>query len=146
MNRRKITLTALFAFPILISGIGCTAAPNTTAVPTAAAQSAQFPDGIYVEGRFQWKLTTGHYEQSDTSVNGVPTKGTYVIAGDLITITEPLPDPQEGDWLCYNPPRTYSYRWAFDGKALTFTNYDDPCGQRASFFTQLPWSYSGPAK
>ncbi len=48
--------------------------------------------------------------------------------------------PAQGTYGCVAlDPGTGTYKWAFDGKTLTFTSLEDQCPRRVTQLTKHPW-------
>lgn len=99
-------------------------------LPSVKGQE-KFPTGTYTGGAFT--LSVGDDGIHTVSTEGkVVVKGNYVVAKDQITFTD-----KEGDYACVGQAGTY--KWAFDGKALSFTKVEDQCDGRVQGLTAQAW-------
>ncbi len=103
----------------------------------AAAGAPQPPLGVYTN-----PLTT-HLSAELTLLHGgrytlnfkdlhFGTQGTWTSSGDQIVFTE------TGGGDCTGEQGTY--KWVWDGKALTFTSVQDRCFERTDDFQSGPWT------
>ena len=100
-------------------------------LPIARAQD-KFPTGTYTGGAFT--LSVGADGVHTVSTEGkVVVKGTYVVDKDKISFTD-----KEGDFACLG--QTGTYKWASDGKTLSFTKVEDECEGRAQGLGGQPWA------
>jgi hypothetical protein len=91
----------------------------------------KFPTGTFAGGSFT--ISLGADKVHTVSTEGrVVVKGTYVVEKDQITFTD-----QEGEFAC--PGQPGKYKWAFDGKSLSFTKVEDNCDGRVQGLTAQPW-------
>ncbi len=127
-DRRALTALSM-VIVISMMAYGC----STPAAPTATVPPPSFPDGVYTIAENKLKFQNGHFAlltQFDQEI----AQGTVVINGHRLTFSETDSAPECGPE--FSP---YSYEWAFDGKALTFSHPDDKCEGRTSFLMEYPW-------
>lgn len=110
------SLTSLLAMPLLFWSV---------------RGQEKFPTGTYAGGGFE--LALGADGVHTVSQDGkVVVKGNYVVDKDQITFND-----KEGDFACLG--QTGKYKWAFDGKNLSFTKVQDECDGRGQGLTAQAW-------
>jgi hypothetical protein len=119
------------ASPIRRSGataaIGCALALVTV---TVAGGQAQFPTGTFANGSLTITFNSNG-THSVTDSGNVVVRGTYVVKGDEISLTD-----KDGEYACDGTGR---YLWQYDGKALTLKYLLDDCGGRVDGLTNKEW-------
>ncbi len=148
MNAVKTTALALFGVVVvLFAASGCTpmttpAIPTSTPAPapTATAPAAGILDGVYAIDTYKLKFQGSHFTLL-TEFDQEWAQGHFAINGNQITFTDEDFAPE-----CGPETSPYTYGWAFDGKALTFSNPGDKCEGRSSFMLEKPWIFKGPTQ
>ncbi|HEX6269438.1 MAG TPA: hypothetical protein VFZ43_04335 [Anaerolineales bacterium] len=101
-----------------------------------ATPAARFTTGIYTNPSSQYGaemelLEDGTYVSSSPNTL-IPVRGTYLVTDDEVVFSE------TADGHCIEIPGTY--KWAFDGKAITFTVVEDQCALRRIALQSGPWA------
>ena len=92
---------------------------------------AKFPTGTYSGGPYEVAFSADGVH-TVSNEGKVVVKGTYVVDKDQISLTD-----KEGDFACVG--QTGTYKWAFDGKNLSFIKVEDACDGRVQGLTGQPW-------
>ncbi len=145
MNVVKVSLiTFCCAVVVSFTVVSCTSAPAPTLptstpmpAPTATVPPAGIPDGTYAIDTYKLKFQGSHFTLL-TEFDQEWAQGHFAINGSQITFTDEDFAPE-----CGPETSPYTYGWAFDGKALTFSNPSDKCEGRSSFMMEKPWIFKG---
>lgn len=101
----------------------------------ASPSASELPLGIYknantLHGAETLTLMDGGRFIQDVPERGARPEGTWVVAGDRISFTE------TAGGVCNE---TGTYKWTFDGRALTLTVIQDSCYPELEDFISGPW-------
>jgi hypothetical protein len=130
MFKKRISsgLTVLAMVGLALGAIGCTqqsaAQATATHVPASAVPTGNFSNqgafmSFYTDGTYMWGVSDGSFNAT----------GTYTVNGNQISL--------QNDTWCLAMIGTYT--WAYDGGNLTFSGFDDKCGDRWGFMEANPW-------
>ena len=97
----------------------------------SANAQEKFPTGMFAGGAFTITFATDGVHTVSTE-GKVVVKGTYTVEKDQLTFTD-----KEGDFACVG--QVGKYKWAYDGKSLSFTKVQDECEGRVQGLTAQPW-------
>jgi hypothetical protein len=94
-------------------------------------------DNIGYDTAGRWELTLAEGNRySFTYLAFLFAEGRYTLTQDQIVFSD-----EEGPYACTGPgEETATYKWDFDGKALTLTTIEDECIVRNVVLTAHPWS------
>jgi hypothetical protein len=131
MKSSRFTNSFFLAFILITASLavsGCASSLSATPTP-------QLTTGIYANPSSRYGvelklLEDGVYTTSSPDAL-IPIRGTYAAMEDQVVFTETK------DGHCIDIPGTY--KWAFDGEALTFTVVEDQCSLRRIALQSGPW-------
>jgi hypothetical protein len=109
-----------------------------TAASSRPAAAADFPVGAYTIGEFTITFAdAGQYRVSKGEE--VVVEGEYKVNGDQLLLTD-----KGGSMACSAAgQQTGTYRWKYEGDALTLTKVEDACPGRSAAITAAPWKRKG---
>jgi len=122
MNAQKIRSGIIGS----VSIIAMIAVPFVVAAPT-------FPTGTYKAGEISIQFDDhGHVRVGQG--DHILVEGQFVVSADQIKLTD-----ESGPMACSKGEETGSYRWKYEGEALSFSKLDDPCDGRSGDLLGRQW-------
>jgi hypothetical protein len=105
----------------------------STITMAVAVAAPTFPTGKYKAGEISIQFDDhGHLKVSEGDRTLVD--GRFVANADQIKLTD-----ESGPMACSEDEATGSYRWKYEGEALSFSNLDDRCDGRSGDLSGRPW-------
>jgi len=88
----------------------------------------------YVVGDWEITFDQEHHYSVTKNEDFLAAEGNCTVTEDEIVFID-----ERGPWACFDPDeRNGTYKWAFDGQALTLTKVKDGCPGRNYVFTAQP--------
>jgi hypothetical protein len=131
MKNSRFQDSFFLAFILITASVAVWGCASTA----SATPPSQITTGTYTNPSSRYGVELKLFEDAiynTSSPNAlIPIQGTYVVADDQVVFTETK------DGHCLDIPGTY--KWAFDGEALTFTVVEDQCSLRRIALQSGPW-------